>query len=476
MQTLVYAGDLAAALAGLLLARLVWLQWLAGSPMDISFSVSQLLTSNMFLPPGMLLLVFWAFALSSEGLYDPLRMTSSVRVLRALSRAAAGVTVLTIIVQFLVSNRVYSRGLLLLYVGITFVLLALWRVSFFRLQQYLPLTSRVARQRVVIFGTGADAKLLSERMARHAGHLYEVAGFLTAGEGADEPMVSPVLGSAQDLVSVVNAHDVRVGIIASRAVTRSEALGVARTAGQLGIKVLQIPFTFGLVSARVEPASLGVVELVQLGTLRYPSAGEQIKRAFDIAAVVCGGVFVLPIGLLTSLLIKLGDGGPILYAGPRAGLGGRAFPFYKFRSMVVNADKLRAALEAQNEADGRLFKMQNDPRITRVGHFIRKWSIDELPQLLNVLKGDMNLVGPRPLPLSDLVGIEDDPEYAYWFEQRSKVRPGITGLWQVSGRSDLGFTDMVDLDVYYVQNWSLFLDLQILWKTIPAVLARRGAH
>ena len=155
---------------------------------------------------------------------------------------------------------------------------------------------------------------------------------------------------------------------------------------------------------------------------------------------------------------------------------GRTFDFFKFRSMVVGADKLKDQLRERNEADGRLFKLKDDPRITPFGHFIRKYSIDELPQLLNVLRGDMNLVGPRPLPAEDLAGIEQDAEMAYWFEQRGKVNPGITGLWQVMGRSDLGFAEMVRHDIYYIQNWSFWLDVQILLKTIPAVLRGRGAH
>ena len=159
----------------------------------------------------------------------------------------------------------------------------------------------------------------------------------------------------------------------------------------------------------------------------------------------------------------------------RTGRGGRTFDFYKFRSMVVGADKLKADLAAQNETDGRLFKIKRDPRITPIGRFIRTFSIDELPQLLNVLRGEMNLVGPRPLPAEDMAGIEHDDEMRYWFEQRGKVNPGITGMWQVMGRSDLGFAEMVRHDIYYIQNGSLWLDLQILVKTIPAVFKGRGA-
>ena len=167
--------------------------------------------------------------------------------------------------------------------------------------------------------------------------------------------------------------------------------------------------------------------------------------------------------------------GPVFFGSERVGKGGRMFPFWKFRSMVQDADGMKDALRDLNETDGRLFKIKNDPRVTRFGRLIRKFSVDELPQLYNVLRGDMNLVGPRPLPVRDLEGIENDPEARYWVELRSKVKPGITGLWQVMGRSDLAFKDMVTLDIDYVQNWSLWLDLQILAKTVPAVLKGRGA-
>lgn len=206
----------------------------------------------------------------------------------------------------------------------------------------------------------------------------------------------------------------------------------------------------------------------------YSPAAVVAKRAFDVVAVLIGGAVLLPGLLLVAAIIKLQDGGPVFYVSQRAGRGGKPFSFVKFRSMTVGADALRDTLA--NEADGRLFKMTGDPRITRFGRFIRRTSIDELPQLLNVLRGDMNVVGPRPLPMEDLIGIDEDPEHRYWFDERSRVNPGITGLWQVEGRSDLSFRRMVELDVAYIQNWSLLLDLRILLRTVPAVLRGRGAR
>lgn len=432
------------------------------------------MTKQTVLPPGLLLVAFWMVTLYSEGLYDPLRMINSVRIIRALTRAAMGVLVLAIIVQFMSSNRVYSRFLLFSYIGIGWGILILWRVLFLKLQPHLLPPHATKARNILVIGVGVDAKLLSERIDRYGAHLYRCAGFLDTCE-EETPAANPVLGSLKDLRSVVNEHDIKVIILSSRKLDRDQAYHITNLAGQMGLRVLQVPFTWGLASAKVVPAAIGEMELIQLGSLSYPNAAKQIKRAFDLTAVMLGGIVILPLIFLLAVAVKLQDGGPIIYSSPRLGKGGRIFPFFKFRSMVVGADKLRAELDAQNESDGRLFKMSNDPRITPLGAFMRKFSVDELPQLLNVLRGEMNLIGPRPLPASDLEGIEDDVQYAYWFQQRSQVKPGITGLWQVAGRSDLGFSAMVDLDVHYVQNWSLFLDLQILVKTIPAVLKGRGA-
>ena len=221
---------------------------------------------------------------------------------------------------------------------------------------------------------------------------------------------------------------------------------------------------------------MGDFQMVDLTTLAYPTLATQTKRFLDVVLVSIGLIALSPLLITVGILIRMQDGGPMFFSQPRSGRGGRRFPFYKYRSMVVDAEAQRHSLQDQNESDGVLFKIKDDPRITPLGHFIRKYSIDELPQLWNVLVGDMNLVGPRPLPMSDLEGIEDDPEVQYWFELRSKVKPGITGPWQVSGRSNLGFREMVKHDINYIQDWSLWVDLMVLLKTIPAVLKGRGAR
>ncbi|NTU52442.1 MAG: sugar transferase [Chlorobiaceae bacterium] len=196
-----------------------------------------------------------------------------------------------------------------------------------------------------------------------------------------------------------------------------------------------------------------------------------MKRVLDLIVSSLALIALFPVFAITALCIVIENPGPVFFVQPRVGKNGRHFRFYKFRSMIVNADKIKAELTAKNEsADGVIFKMKKDPRITRTGRIIRKFSIDELPQLINVLKGDMSLVGPRP-PLPGEVA-------QYTLEQRKRLHaiPGITGLWQVSGRSDIPFTDQVRLDLQYIQSAGVIRDLHLLLKTIPAVLSGRGAY
>jgi exopolysaccharide biosynthesis polyprenyl glycosylphosphotransferase len=381
--------------------------------------------------------------------------------------------VFIMVMNFLTADRVYPKSLIAGFLGSSWVLLSIARLGLFRI--LLRLEKPPTAVAAVVLGTGVDGLEMAERLERDARLVCRVVGFVRVGVEKEEVSEGRVLGELSELPEIVNRHDVHMVVLAARGLAREEALKMAVLSDRMGLRVLQAPYSWGIVSPRLGFAKVGGLELIDLVGIRYPTLAEFFKRAFDLVAVVVGGGLILLPLLAIALAIKLQDGGPIFYLSKRVGRGGRIFNFYKFRSMVVNADKLRAELDAQNESDGRLFKMKNDPRITPFGKFIRKYSVDEFPQLINVLRGDMNLVGPRPLPASDLAGIESDPEMSYWFEQRHKVNPGITGLWQVSGRSSLGFADMVRLDIQYIQDWSFWLDLQILAKTLPAVMKGRGA-
>jgi exopolysaccharide biosynthesis polyprenyl glycosylphosphotransferase len=214
-------------------------------------------------------------------------------------------------------------------------------------------------------------------------------------------------------------------------------------------------------------------QTLPLFTLRPPvfeGVAFAVKRTFDLVLSTVILVVLSPLLIAIALAVRLSGRGPVIYRSIRPGIAGRPFACLKFRTMHPDAEQSQAALEDLNESNGALFKIRNDPRLTRIGRLLRRYSLDELPQLVNVLRGEMSLVGPRPLPMRDYHRLHD------WHKKRYLVLPGITGLWQVSGRSELDFDDLVRLDFLYLERWSILLDLTILAKTIPAVLTRRGAY
>jgi len=464
---------------GLLLAGWIahtfWLWYNPQLAWVVQVRLWELFPPNPWSPPLLVLIPAWMLANNLLGLHNPAKLERSAKIVTLLTRSAVYVMLVLVVLQFLFTQRVYSRSLMLLFIGCGFSVMVVLRLAFFQVQLRLP--RPFASQAVAIFGGTADALSMTQRLESYGRHAYTLAGYIIPG-GERTLMVPPdrVLGTVDELPQIVNEQNLSMVIIASRQLDRRDAFRLARLCDQMGLRVLQMPFTWGFASPKLGFASLGGLQLIDLQQLSYPTFAENVKRAFDLAAVLTGGSILMPFLLLVCAAVKLDSPGPVFFTSPRVGKGGRNFPFFKFRSMVADANKLKDELRNQNESDGRLFKMKDDPRITRFGRFIRKFSVDELPQLWNVLRGDMNLVGPRPLPEEDLRDMERDPEALYWFELRSKVKPGITGLWQVSGRSSLTFADMVALDIQYVQNWSLWLDLQILLKTIPAVFRGSGAH
>jgi len=259
-------------------------------------------------------------------------------------------------------------------------------------------------------------------------------------------------------------------VVAYDGVDEHELAEIVEVAHRLGTKVRVAPKPSELIIQRAEYVPGQGVPLFELKPPVIVGVDWAVKRAFDIAVAVLIVALGLPLWLLIAGLIKATSRGPVFYRDIRVGLRELEFPMFKFRTMYADAAERQAALESLNEADGPLFKIENDPRVTPVGNVLRRLSLDEVPQVLNVLRGEMSLVGPRPLPVRDYVRLAD------WHRRRYLVLPGMTGLWQVSGRISLSFDDLVRLDFYYLENWSIWLDITILFKTMPAVLARRGAY
>ncbi|MGZ4360079.1 MAG: sugar transferase [Gaiellaceae bacterium] len=323
------------------------------------------------------------------------------------------------------------------------------------------------RRRALLVGSGDTLERLRRGLGNGRGGIeYQFVGALSLdGDGAG----LPVLGEPQALPAVLERHRIDELVVADD-FADTQLLELADQAQRRGVKVRIAPRTTELLVQQGEYVPGQGLPLFDLRAPTLMGIDWLLKRGFDL--LVSGLVIVvgLPLWLAIALAIKLTSPGPVLYRDRRVGVGESEFAMLKFRTMYTDAAERQGELEASNEADGPLFKIKNDPRVTPVGGVLRKLSIDEIPQVLNVIKGDMSIVGPRPLPLRDFLQLED------WHRRRYLVLPGLTGLWQVSGRIDVSFDDLVRLDFYYIENWSIWLDIAIVAKTLPAVLARRGAY
>ncbi|RLK13409.1 Undecaprenyl-phosphate galactose phosphotransferase WbaP/exopolysaccharide biosynthesis polyprenyl glycosylphosphotransferase [Micromonospora sp. M71_S20] len=281
----------------------------------------------------------------------------------------------------------------------------------------------------------------------------------------------PVVGSFRGIpeaATAIGADTVAVTASGELTATRLRRLGWQLEG--TGIDLVVAPALTDVAGPRIHTRPVAGLPLIHVEAPEFRGARKLVKGFVDRAVSSVALTLLLPLLAAIALAIKIDSRGPVLFRQTRVGQGGREFGVYKFRTMVVNADALLAALAARNETDGLMFKMRDDPRVTRIGRLLRKWSLDELPQLVNVLLGHMSLVGPRPPLPSEVARYDGD------VARRLLVKPGMTGLWQVSGRSDLSWEDGIRLDLYYVENWSLAADLTILWKTFGAVVNSRGAY
>ena len=302
-------------------------------------------------------------------------------------------------------------------------------------------------------------------------HIVDLHRMLGSSRGGIEyDFVAEVAPTAEAVAVLLEERSLDELVIAYEEVDEKVLAEIVDEAHRRGVKVRVAPRPSALIVDHAEYVPGQGVPLFELRPAALTGADWAVKRGFDLVVSAAVVVIGLPLWLLIAAAIKLTSPGPVFYKDRRIGLQEQEFPMFKFRTMVEGAASKQAALEASNEADGPLFKIKDDPRVTKVGAILRSLSLDEVPQVLNVLRGEMSLVGPRPLPLRDYVQLEE------WHRRRYLVLPGMTGLWQVSGRISLSFDELVRLDFYYIENWSIWLDITILLKTIPAVLARRGAY
>ncbi|MHA6513115.1 sugar transferase [Tessaracoccus sp. Z1128] len=431
---------------------------------------------RLVLPVAPLIIVVWLGSLAAGGAYRERHWGVGVAEYRQVFNSSL-FFLLTLGFSAFIFDYPLSRGFVAILVAIGIPALAIGRLTARRLLQYLRRSGRFCVPTLVVGDQGAVDDVVAV-LRRETWLGYTPVGIVAPPEDeAIDVAAAPSqglseVGTLDDLLEVIDRTEARAVIFTTGSVRRGREFNeMARKLEGHRAQMVVVPAMTDISSQRIHVTPVAGLPLMHVGKPQAERSLRFTKRAFDVIGALLLLVILSPLMLATALLIKVGDGGSVLFQQHRIGVGGKPFKLFKFRSMVPDAEQIRAdTLEDSNESDGALFKIREDPRITPIGRFIRRFSIDELPQLLNVLRGEMSLVGPRP-------ALEREVEqYRQYVRRRLDVRPGMTGLWQVSGRSDLGWDDTVRLDLYYVDNWSMLQDLVILLRTFRAVVRSQGAY
>jgi exopolysaccharide biosynthesis polyprenyl glycosylphosphotransferase len=408
----------------------------------------------------------WLAVFFALGLYSRKQVLEpSLRLTRLLSAITVSIFVM-IVVAFAFNIDTLHRAWIVTLWVVSTVLVISGRLLILRLTQILNQAHWLGL-RTLVLGVNSEARTLARVLSkkRHLG--YEILGFVGPVEGAMDGL--PVMGTIDDLRQTVIDQDVAAIFIAGSGGGADDLIKADLALAGLSVRVrtsLGIPH---LGASRVVVHAVDGMAMLAVERPQQSKFHLLLKRALDVTLSSAGLLISLPVMLVIAAAVRLSGEGPIIFSQTRVGAGGELFTMYKFRTMVKDAERLRLDLQAFNEADGVLFKMRRDPRITPIGRHLRRLGLDELPQLVNVLLGEMSLVGPRPALPSETASWS--PEVAV----RLRAKPGVTGLWQVSGRHELVFDDYIRYDLFYVENWSLALDLQIIARTLPALLSRAGA-
>lgn len=419
-----------------------------------------------WLPAVFLLFIFF------KGLYG--KRILVYEMTERLLLACLGGTVFSVLLMFLtqVSGQV-SRLFVILFTLFAFLLLSITRVITCRIIKSI----RAFQIPILIVGAGKTADIIVRQLMEDSGMRYRIVGFLEDGEpyknfGKD----MPILGGFEDLEKVVGETGINTILIAAPGLSQDKLSDMIYRSQSLVKNVDVVPNLVAVPMSNITVESFFDAKIMVLNIRN--NLGNRwnriLKRTFDITATVIGGLMISPILLAISLWVYHDSPGPVIFKHRRVGRNGKEFNCYKFRSMCVNSKEVLEHLlatdpEAKAEWD-KEFKLKNDPRITKSGAFLRKTSLDELPQLWNVLKGEMSLVGPRPIVKKEI------SKYGQYFREYKMVRPGITGIWQTSGRSDVDYLERVQMDNWYVHNWSVWIDIVLLWRTIDVVMAGEGAY
>ncbi len=424
-----------------------------------------------YIPTAILLTVLCLIGYQMDGLYESHSRRQWTSKIYGLTTGTATSIVFIMALTFFLQPLVYSRGMLVLAAVLIVVFLSLARLGY---DVFLAQRRQrgIGVERVLIVGAGEVGRAVMRTILGDISLGYQMVGYVDDDPSKGTGHLGRIkgLGELDQIPSIIVEEKVDEVIVTLSWQYHRKIMHIVSQCERQNVRVRVVPDVFQQRMQHVDLDSLRGIPLIGPAPAQMGSSARLAKRIIDLAFTILILPVLAIIFPIVGILIKLDSSGPIIFKQRRVGKDGHVFDVYKFRSMVEGADKMQADLADQNEAEGPLFKMKNDPRVTRLGRIIRQTSVDELPQFINVLKGDMSIIGPRP-------GTPDEvAQYEPWQRERLSMPPGITGLWQVSGRSDVPFDEMCLLDIFYIDNWSLDLDIRIFLQTILYVLTGKGAY
>lgn len=425
-----------------------------------------------FLPYAILYAVWLVATWPVAGMYRERRGRSWFEEVYGVLNGATNATVVVMALNFLLRPQVFSRVMILEATTLVVVFLSVERLAYRYVRQMLR-KHGIGVERVLIVGAGDIGRTVLSAIIARPDLGYTPVGYLDDRPERGQVNMGRVrgLGDLDRLEHLLETFAADLVIITLPWTARQKIMDMVAQCEYYGVPARVVPDLFQLNMSQVYVENLEGVPLLGLSTgTRINPASQLIKRVIDVALVLLSMPISLPLALVIAIAIKMDSPGPVLFRHRRVGKDGREFDMFKFRSMCEDADQMREDLINRTGADPRRPKWENDPRITRVGKWLRRTSLDELPQLLNVLRGEMSIVGPRPPTPAEVL------HYEPWHRQRLNTLPGMTSLWQVSGRSKVPFEEQCLMDIYYIENWSIGLDIQIMLRTIPNVLIGTGAY
>jgi len=442
------------------------LQWFA------SVDEANFVPYGAFIPISLTLTALLLSIYKLNGVYDQPRGASWFdEVYRLMTGTATGIILMVFVIVFLFRPFFYSR-LIFFYAGVLITLfLSMSRLGKRFLRQHLRRRG-LGVDRLLIVGAGEVGRTVMRHVVAQPTLGYHVVGFVD-----DDPEKAgtdigrfKALGNTANIPRLIKEMVVDEVIITLPWMYHRKIVSIIAQCEREQVRVRIVPDMFQMTLSHLDVEDLGGIPMIGVRDITIGRTQGFLKRAMDVFISLTGLILLLPFFSLLALLIKLDSDGPVFFTQIRVGKNENLFACYKFRSMRQGAEAEQEQLRALNEADGPIFKMRDDPRITRMGRILRRTSLDEVPQLFNVIMGHMSLVGPRPAPPSEV------QRYQPWHKRRLEVAPGMTGLWQVSGRSELSFDEMVLLDLYYIEHWSPVLDVQIMLRTFPKMVTGEGAY